>query len=350
MIVYGISCAAACLVAYIGNRNRRKRVHRAELVFFSSLPLILVAALRYDVGKDYLSGYVSYFEMIQLNTLSQKDQMDFLFHVLNWVIAKLGGSYVWVFAICAVVFYLFTVDQVFEDSPNPALSIFLLTGMGYLFIFLNAMRQMVGCAILLWSVRFIREKRFIPFLLCVAAAAGFHMTCVFFLVAYFVARVRITPIRAAVLTVVILCLSQIITEIVKAIMRKTQYAVYLYSVFDTGKDATVTILMLAVLAVFFSVFYADNPKFQMYYNFLLSALWISFFSGRIVLGIRMMWMFGLTTIISLPLVVESILEEKSQKVLKAAIVLLYSVYTLITVGVQNSNSVLPYQTILSRWF
>ena len=350
MIVYGISCLAASMTAYLGIRNGDKRLGRKEIILFSCLPLILVAALRYDVGEDYLSGYVSYFEMVHLNLLPQNQRLDFIFHLLNLGVSKLGGDYLWVFSICAVVFYILTIDQVFEDSPNPALSIFLLTGMGYVFIFFNAMRQMVGCAILLWSLRFVREKRLFPFLLCVAIATGFHLTCVFFVISYFWTRIKITPLFAAILTIFVLASSQLIAEIVKAIMRKTQYAVYLSSIFDTGKDALVTIFIHVILLVLFSIFYVDNRKFQMYYNLLLLAVWISFFSGRIVLGIRMMWMFGITTIISLPIVIQTIQDEKNQKVLTVTVVLLYSLYSMVTVGLQNSNSVLPYQTILSRWF
>ena len=79
------------------------------------------------------------------------------------------------------------------------------------------------------------------------------------------------------------------------------------------------------------------------------ALWITVYTGEIVLILRMMWAFGLPNIILLPLSVEGLEEKKDRGLVGAVLVLLYFVYTMYTVGVQNSNNVLPYQTIFSRW-
>ena len=119
--------------------------------------------------------------------------------------------------------------------------------------------------------------------------------------------------------------------------------------FDTGETAYVMMAINAVLLIFASLCYRNDPRYQMYYNTQMIALWVTFFSGRIVLFLRLLWAFGLPSIIMLPLALESVEDAKTRRMIGAGVVLMYSLYTLYTVGLQNSNSVLPYQTIFSRW-
>ena len=53
------------LVAYLGMRRFPSGRQRIAVVLFSALPMILVAALRYDVGMDYMHTYVPYFETVR---------------------------------------------------------------------------------------------------------------------------------------------------------------------------------------------------------------------------------------------------------------------------------------------
>ena len=64
--------------------------------------------------------------------------------------------------------------------------------------------------------------------------------------------------------------------------------------------------------------------------------------------LRLLWVFGLPGVISLPLATEGIANQKNRKLITSVICLLYVLYFIITVGVNNSNTVLPYQTIFSR--
>lgn len=348
MTVYCCSCLASMLAAYLGLKRFSDGRQKIITVIFSALPMILVAALRYDVGMDYMYTYVPYFETVRAGFLEDYSQMEILYHLLNVLVARLGGDYVWVFSACAILFYVAVYLQIFEDSPNPMLSIFLMTGMGYVFVFFNAMRQMTGCAILLYSLRYIQRRRLIPFLICVALASGFHISCIVFAPVYWISRIRIRPIWAFILTAVITVLSVFIAGLVLQLIGMTRYAGYLKSVFDTGKTAYVMLAMHAVLLVFDSVFYQNNAQYRMYYNLQLFALWTTIFSGRIVLMLRLLWVFGLPSMISLPMALAGIQNQKNKRLIASVICLLYALYFVYTIGINNSNTVLPYQTILSR--
>ena len=348
MTVYCCSCLASMLVAYLGMRRFSGDRQRIAVVLFSALPMILVAALRYDVGTDYLHTYVPYFETVRDGFLENYSKMEILYHLLNVAIAALGGDYVWVFAIAAILFYTMVYLQIFADSPNPLLSIFLLTGMGYVFVFFNAMRQMMGCAILLYSLRYVQRRRLLPFFICVAIATGFHISCIVFIPVYWIAKIRIRPMWAFIITAIVTVLSVVIANLVLHLIGMTKYAVYLQSIFDTGKTAYVMLAINLLLLAFESVFYQNNAKYRLYYNLQLIALWTTIFSGKIVLMLRLLWVFGLPSVISLPVAMEGIENQKNRKLIASVICVLYVLYFIITVGINNSNTVLPYQTIFSR--
>lgn len=348
MTVYCCSCLASMLTAYLGSKKFSGGRQRIAVALFAALPMILVAALRYDVGQDYLYTYVPYFETVRSGFFENYSRMEILYHLLNVIVAGLGGDYVWVFAVSAIVFYVAVYMQIFADSPNPTFSIFLMTGMGLVFVFFNAMRQMVGCAILLYSLRYIRQRKLLKFLICVAIAGGFHISCAAFFPMYWLSRIRIRPVWAFILTAGVTVLSAFITGLMLHIVGMTKYAVYFESVFDTGRTAYVMLLMNLVLLVLESIFYQKNTKYQIYYNLQLVALWITIFSGKVVLMLRLLWVFGLPSVISLPLAMECIENPKNRKLIMSVVCLLYTLYFVITIGVNNSNKVIPYQTIFCR--
>lgn len=350
MIVYWSGCIASMIAVYACIRSSLRDRHRWISVFLSALPMILIAALRYDVGEDYLRTYVAYFESVQQSQTSGYVHLELLYHLLNLIVVWLRGGYVWIFTVTAIVFYVAVYAQIFDESPEPLLSVFLIVGMGFCFVFFNAMRQMVGCAILLYSMRYIRQRRLLPFLLCTAVATGFHTSCALFVVMYCVGRIRIRPMTAILIAMAVAVASRWIGVLLRWIMSQTHYAVYLLSVFDTGETAYVMLAINAVLLVFMAFCYRDEPKYQMYFNMQLAAQLVTILSGKVVLILRCLWMFGLPAIIALPVAVANLpVEERERKMIVSVIVILYFAYVSYTVGVQNSNNVLPYQTIISRW-
>lgn len=198
-------------------------------------------------------------------------------------------------------------------------------------------------------MRYIETRKMLRFLLSVAIASCFHVSCAVFAVMYWVGRVKVKPAVALTLTVLLVLLKEVIAWLLKMIISLTKYRVYFASVFDTGETAVVMLAINAVLLLVASVCYQEDAKYRIYYNLQVIALWVTIFSGSIALFLRLLWAFGLPSIIMLPMAVRQLPGDKSRKLAAAAVVLLFFVYATYTVGIQNSNSVLPYQTIFSRW-
>ncbi|MGX8833547.1 EpsG family protein [Amedibacillus sp. YH-ame6] len=350
MIIYWCGCLISLCLAWfcqhVKHNPLKEKKQKKITIWISALPLILIAGLRYGVGQDYFFTYVPYFERIQIGSVNEK--LEPVYHYLNEIISFLFGDYVWVFIICSIIFMIFVYEQIFEDSPYPLFSIYLLIGMSYYFIFMNAMRQMVGCAILLFSLRYVQQKKIKPFSTCVLIATGFHISCIVFLFVYFIQSIKLKPRIMAATTIILFLLSKPIGTSINDIILKTQYSGYVGSIYDKGETGYIILLMNIAITIFAAFYYVKEKKYQLYFNLQVIAMWISAFSGDIVLINRIRWFFGLPGIILVPLVVSKIKNKKIQFMVSALIILLYFVYITYTIGVKNGNNVLPYHTIFFR--
>lgn len=315
-----------------------------KLSFFAALPLTLIAAIRYDVGQDYLYTYVPYFLRVKSGAVSY--QLEPLYHLMNVIVIRLHGNYPWVFAICAIIFMTLVYYRVFTDSPYPLISIFLLVGMTYYFIFLNTMRQMVACSILLLSFPYARERKFFKFACIVVIASLFHSSCIVFLFAYWLTDLKIRPKWVLAVTVCVFLFGQFFGNMINNLVRYTAYSIYQGSRFDTEKQGWIVLLMNLAIFLLASVYYTKDKKYVQYYNLQVIALWIAALTGKVVLISRIRWMFGLPGIILVPMILQNI-KKRDRLLIGTIIVVLYFVYASYTIGVKNGNNVLPYQTIFS---
>lgn len=348
MLVYWTGCILTCVLTWFVTHIKNKKntsIHKICRACIASLPLIIIASIRYAVGADYFA-YMRYFQGICFGR--GQGRFEYVYYVLNKVIAWLGLGFAGLLFGTAVIFMLLISLQVMEDSPYPAMSMFFLVSMTYYFIFFNAIRQLVGCAILMFSIRYIHKKKFCKFLFCVVLATGFHTTCALFLVAYFVDKIHIQRIKTIVFSAAFIVASPVIANLANTILLNSKYETYVDSIYDTGKQGYIVLMLNIALLGFSMVFYdKENPKFEVYYKLQLISMWLASMGGQVVLLERIRWIFGLPSIVLVPMTIKSISNKKLRYCAGFGIVVLYAVYFSYTVGVGNSNLVLPYRTIFS---
>lgn len=367
MTVYWLACAGSVLMTGMVLRVKHKKEdfkYYLLLALFASLPLNIVCSIRYNVGEDYLE-YARYFNLIANgnsignNTSLYYDlisngrtigRLEFLYYGLNKIIAVLGGDSRWLFALSSTLFLIFIYLEIFRDSPSPKLSTYFIVAMSYYFIFMNGMRQMIGCAILLFSLRYVENRRLVPFLICVVAACGFHMTCLPFIIVYFVGTVDFKPRYVVITTIVLFLISQFLGGILTRILYFTPYARYIGSDHDSSQQGFIVLAINILLVVLGALFNdKEDTRYKIYFNLQVLAMWVAVLTGKVVLISRLRWMFGLPSIILLPMIFEKIEDIKVKRLVVWSVVTLYFVYCTYRIAILNSNTVLPYQTIFSQF-
>ncbi len=354
--VYVISCILAVILTYtinnshrISNENKiRNGLPSKEMGILSIIlavsPLIYVSAVRFFVGTDY-PIYMQHFNYIADG--GTVEDYEYLFHKLNEVIAAFGKSYRWLFAICTFLFMVPLSKAIFRDSPYPALSVFLLVGTTHYFSAMNGIRQMIAVAILVYSLKYVLERRFVPFALLTIIAGGFHSSSYTFIIVYFLYNQNFNLIFVIVSTVIIYVFAPILAKGVNYIVELTKYEHYLESVYNEKKQqGIVTMMMRFAIIAFCIVFYdEDDKKFQLYYKLHIISTWITAFMPYVPLMNRFRSIYSLSVIILIPITVSKIQNKKLRLWAIWGVVALYTIYAVYNLLVYNTSDVLPYYTI-----
>lgn len=349
MVVYCVGCLLSMLMTWLALRvkhNTEGWRYKFAISFFASLPLMLIAAFRYNVGQDYVA-YVRVFNQAIIGY--RQIGIEVTFYELNRLIHALGGDYAWLFGICSFLFCMFVYSQIMEDSPYPTLSVFLLVTAGYYFSFFNTMRQLVGCAILLYSIRFIKKRDSIRFGICVAFASCFHLACLVFIPAYFLHGKFLNRKALVIITVSVFLLAMPLSRLIIQIVSLTSYSHYIGGIFDTSERGYTALIISVVQVIFATIYYdKDDKDYSFYYNLQIIALCLTAFVGKVVLISRIRYMFGLSTVIFLPIVLSKVRRKNDRRIISVVMVILFAIFFYYTIGINNSYNVLPYQTFFSR--
>lgn len=319
-------------------------------VVLSAFVYIFVTGFRYGVGRDYFYTYVPYFNNVYYS--GKQGRMELGFYAINYLVSRVTSNPTPVFVICSIIFFACIYASILKYSPKPTLSVFLITGMAFVFVFMNTMRQMVAISILLYGVRFIEDRKPLQFALIVTIASSFHSSAVVFLVAYLFTLVKLNAV-VAVLTAGALFLSRtLIAQIMLFIVKMSSYSDYIGSQFDTGNSGNVVMAMNIMVFLFAALVPGlEGKKYSSRYNlfllFQLAAMTMSFLSGTVVLSQRIKWLFSLPAIILLPMTLHELRDARIRLITETTVTVLYVIYIYTTIGKWNGNSVLPYESYFS---
>ena len=81
---------------------------------------------------------------------------------------------------------------------------------------------------------------------------------------------------------------------------------------------------------------------------MLFTIILAWYNNAIPLLNRVRWATGISIIILIPMIIKQEKNAKTRILYTFLIVVLYSAYSLYTIGMKNSNNVLPYLTIFQR--
>ena len=349
MGVYLVTCTSSMLFAWFWDKFRRKdnKLQFTLSIILSALPCIIIAGFRYGIGSDYFS--------YEYNFLIESSTKDPLYYsVFNPVVQFFGGDFsTSVFIVSAIVFLL-TYARIFDDSPYPWLSVFLLFGMTFFFASMNAMRQFLALSILFCAIKSLEQKQNIRFFIFVTIASGIHLSSSIFVALYFLYKIKLDARIVVILTPVIFAGIYLLkNDFVLLAMSLNTYSNFIESDVINGTSVIIQSLWQLVLVVIGGLVYKNNDmdeknnKYRIYLCAQLIALWEYALASVINPNeiMRIIWVFSYSSIIFTPMVIYRLPSKLIKIVAIFATILGFSIFCYYVIGVNNSHEVLPYNSI-----
>lgn len=354
MAIYWTACFISICTSFVGThtigyKNGRK-LSKFLTALISSLPLLLLAALRYGIGTDYFDYVEIYCVWIPRGG---KFTIEPIFYYLNKLIYYFAcNEYQWFFIISSIIYMFFTFCSIYRMSEKPEFSIFLLVAMTYYLSFFNTTREHIGCSILLYSVYYLEKKDIKRFIFWVVIATGFHYTCFLFAFALIFIKYELTPKKVLIWSCVFIASQSIIIALInKVLANSLRYSKYLYAnnaVFSYNSILGVMIqLALLLLALYLYNYNKGYDKYNIFLGIQTFALWVNILSISMPMLSRVKWIFSMPAIIFIPVLVERIDNKKTRFIVFCGVCLAYIVYATISVGILHSFNVVPYKSIFS---
>lgn len=167
-------------------------IYRSAVFIGLVLFLIALSSVRWEFGPDWES-YFSFYQDIEAYTSGNLMNANFMekgYTLLNIWFSRMGFSYTGFLFIIAVITIGLKAKVIFENKE--ILLISLLLYYSYYLADIASIRQFTAVSITTFSTTFIRKKKPIIFLLLVLLACSLHISCVVFLLAYWLYNLRLS--------------------------------------------------------------------------------------------------------------------------------------------------------------
>ena len=349
MTAYITSFLSAIFGGLLCSKFKIKKNKKLLCIIFTALPLVVLSAVRENIGTDY-ANYVKIFTDIR--DYGHLDSIYFgtrsiepLYFLLNKVISWFHGEPQWVFVITSLVYVVTVVYVCYDASPYPLFSVFLLMGTTAYFEQFNTMRQHLGCVLLLLSLLYVFQRKPIKFLILVFIAGMLHYVCLLFLPVYFINKIKVKPRHMVIGVIAFAVLQRPIIQIAYALLSNTQYVIYIDDQVGSGVGL-VGILAQLVIFGLMTVMYREEPEYKTLYVLEAISLMITFLLSSVPLIGRVRWVFFYPVVIlGIPFAVKKIKNGYLRFGIKLALVLFFCVYAYVTIVVNRGYGVYPYQSI-----
>lgn len=368
LVVFAIS---VCLIYLTEIYVLKKWVHKI-LIFIALLIPSLLAGLRaYEIGGDTANYGVYWFnEAVKYNNwfdfikYSKGYSIDYGYATFNYIASRFGtDTHIFLFLLCffeLLVLYL----AIKSYCKKGALSLSFATY--YLLYYndsLNNLRQFPAILIVLYSYRYIKNKKLIPFLICIALASTFHVTAIFGVVLYpisWMAENKFSKLNLVLISAIVLisCFSieSIFGLFGKVGFNLVRYEHYFYNTESGGKF--IRLFLFGGIWVFYL---ANKKRYERYSGnsseantFLFYSTISLAFTSLMFLGfsnfiVRLSYYFDFFLLLYLPIVTQmrGTINVKNGRVKVNAnfivIIMLLLMYWIVTYAIRNGASTIPYK-------
>lgn len=326
--------------------------------------MIMTAGLAYGISPDWVA-YWKAFEasaqgsFLELGELSVSADMEIGYILLNKIVSFFGLGYGSFTLIIAAIALSLKSSSIFKYSGYVFLGLLMYTVPSYFFEEQVHVRQGIANAIMLFSARYIVERKFWKFFLCFVIAFLFHKAVIAFFFAYWIAVLRynnVTIMMIVGLTVAANIFG--LTNVIDSLFRLLPFGVgetysdYANETWEGGILGDIAkILTVIIILIFNNATVKRDEYFSYFRNIFLFGVILYFFFGKGIFSSRLPGFYTVYIIFVIPRIIKALTYSP---MFKNLMFISFTVYTiLLYVNFYNNwgskSGFGQYKTSLYKW-
>ncbi|GIM28308.1 hypothetical protein CPJCM30710_09740 [Clostridium polyendosporum] len=316
--------------------------------------LFFVAGFRYNTGYDY-DSYKDIFNRVNSSTLFNMG-IEFGFTTLCYILKLLGLGFEVLIFIIALVSLVFKYKSIKQYSIYPFISLIIYFSANFIIQDFGQIRQGLAIAFSLYSIRYIKERRLVSYLILMAFAIAFHYSAVIFLPFYFIGNVELSNRKLIIIVAFSFVIYAVfrfgVFEFIFTKIINLPYVIYKYKAYSGAPLGFVGFTFVFRVAIFiaFLLLERDIRNNYTYYNILKNGYFLSIimyiiFNVNEGLATRGALYFKTFEILLIPSIVYAV---KNKIVVFNAILVcyLYTLKDLVGALMGQTEKFIPYKNLI----
>lgn len=324
IIIYIICEIIAIGSMFIAKKNEQKSKKRMYIfLILSFLPFALLFIFRgIKVGQDYETYAQTYLSFLD-NTLDarQEEWWSVGFKAICYLLSFVfGRNYYGVFAVINLATLFLLYKGIWDNSKNPALSLFILFCFCLPFQIFNQFRQMLAIALTFYAFKYIKKRQFWIYFVFVSMAGLIHTSAFIMLPLYFFVgkelNIKALGIYGAIALAVFLGFDWL-----KEFISNTYYGrIYFGSSFDVTEmssiyNLVIRILMFGVSYYFYRKITKNNKENIYLYNLVFFCTLLQLLVVRSYILARLTTYLYIYYVLLIPPLLNEFLKKQKHKTL-----------------------------------
>lgn len=307
-------------------------------LFISFIILYFVLIVREPVSD--MVGYLNEFDRITQLDFSEifSVNWEILYVLLNKIIGIVTSDERVFIAITSLIGLIGPYYFIKNYSNNYLISIILFIILGLFSYHFFVLRQTIAISIILLSVKYIKERKLIKFLLLIAIATLFHTSSCIFVIAYFICNCKITNKYIMLITVILIgCF--VLKEYLVTFVYQLGYTEYLD--YASNSDGYQRVLLFVIILIITTILYVnlnnknmkDNNKensiISISYNLVWLATFFQILSTEESLISRVTAIFAYGIILIIPNLISKLNDKQTRMIFNIIMVFMSIIYAIL---------------------
>ena len=347
MILY-IAIYAIIILLYLIFGNERYK--GAKTIYFTviSILLILLACLRNKTVGNDVQNYVYFFNLVNESNFKDyisKGIFEPLYVVLNYFVKIFSTDYHVFLSVVALFIYIPLFNYIKKNSNNYLLSFSAFYGFLFFFESLSGLRQYISIGLIIYSIKYVKEKKMFKFILLIFLSFLFHRSAIICLIIYPLYYMKNNGIKNFLFLSFTIIISTLFYSYISSLLVSAN--IYSNYVDRLGSVHVASILGAIINGIIFFVLKKNLKEKNGYNNLYLNCSLVAFLLGimSIKLNIigRLSLYFEIFSLVSLPNAIELIKDNKTRILMKCCTIVLNMMYFYIIMYYRSDwYDVVPY--------